>query len=75
MICLYTNQPNTLCPKPSPAEAPELDVVLNDGCLVKFNWDKESGYVYKVFRTNARYSDRKNAEKLVSEVLGTLLQA
>ena len=57
------------------AEAPALDVVLNDGCLVKFKWDKELGYVYGVFRTNAQYSASKNAEKLVSEVLGTLLQA
>ena len=57
------------------ADAPAMDVVLNDGCLVKFKWDKESGYVYGLFRTNARYSERKNAEKLVSEVLGTLLQA
>jgi hypothetical protein len=57
------------------SEAPALDVLLNDGCWVKFKQNRDSAYIYGIFRTNAQYTPSKDAEKLVSELLGTLLQA
>ena len=57
------------------AEKPALDVQLNDGCWVKFNLNRDSAYIFGMFRANAQYTASKDAERLVSELLGTLLQA
>ena len=57
------------------AEKPALDVQLNDGCWVKFNLNRDSAYIFGMFRANEQYTASKDAERLVSELLGTLLQA
>jgi hypothetical protein len=57
------------------AEKPALNVQLNDGVWVMFNLNKDSAYIFGMFRANAQYSEDKDSERLVSELLGTLLQA